>query len=215
MRKLACLVFLAACGSNGLPPSGGDGGLPDAAGRTCGDLEGDVKSWLETHLSCSADSDCTLATTRCGLQSFCGARLSTDGARGLTVFLSAWDLQACGATRRCAPCPPNAGQPVGCVQGRCDYKTLGCDAISARVRAILDNQQSLACSADADCIVAPTQCGLPGVCGAYVNQSTQKELGELSAAFGKMDCARGQPCPDCAQPTGAHCNKGEVNTCGP
>jgi hypothetical protein len=211
MRLVLCL-FLTACGASGLPPGDTDMGVPDASGRTCSQLGTDVSAWIASHQSCSVDGDCVDAQTRCGLPSTCGTPLSVSGVPGLQTFLSAWDAQLCGATVRCAPCPEIA-RLVGCSGGRCTYKgAQTCQDIANAVQAYINDPAKKKCGRDADCVATATQCGLPGVCGVYINQSFASGLANLSAQWSVMGCANGQPCPGCAQPTEAACNGGE---CGP
>ncbi len=210
--RLMLVLMLAGCGSNGLPADNDGGALPDAAGRTCGELSGDVDQWLKTHLSCVADGDCTERPTRCGLPGSCGAILNLTGAAGLPSFLSAWDGLQCGATLRCGPCPLSPAQPAGCNAGICGHKTFSCSELKAQVQAFLDDKTHKSCTQPSDCVATSTACGLPGVCGAYVNQQSAAQLQALSNAFAAKGCENGQPCPDCAQPAGAACNQG---VCGP
>jgi hypothetical protein len=218
MRAMTILlVWLAGCNGGGLPQTGDgggggggvDAGKPDASSESCSALPTDVTQWFASHQSCTGDSDCTFTGTRCGLPNTCGAIINATGASGLGALLSTWDAKQCSAGLQCGPCPGLFPQ-VACNAGVCGIKGAAtCSSLQAQAQSAINNNQ--ACAHDSDCFTVNTSCGLPGVCGAYVNQAGQSALQSIDAQYRSMNCQSGQPCPPCPFPGPAGCNQG---TCG-
>ena len=82
-----------------------------------------------------------------------------------------------------------------------------CGALAAQVTDYLAKHR--ACQTDADCATTFTDCGLPGVCGTYINQADAAGLKNLIASWQAMMCATGQPCPDCGVPAPPACVMGQ------
>jgi len=216
---LGLLVVLAGCSGGGLPQTGSgggdaggggklDGGQPDASGESCGSLSSDVTQWFSSHQSCTGDSDCTLETTRCGLPNTCGGIINTSGASGLGTLLSAWDAKQCDAGIKCSPCPMLFPQ-VGCNAGTCGIKTaVSCATLKTQAQQTIDDNNNKTCVKDSDCFLVGTSCGLPGQCGAYVNQAGQSALKMIDSQYRSMGCQSGQPCPPCPAPFMAACKMG-------
>ncbi|MSP61688.1 MAG: hypothetical protein EXR72_15410 [Myxococcales bacterium] len=215
---LALLLPLAACTAGGLNPGTSDGGPGDggaedgagvdASGRSCGALQTDVQQWITSHQMCQVDGDCAATTTRCGLPATCGTYLNQAGLAGLGGFLGAWDRQACGAAIKCSPCAGDLAA-AGCNAGRCGAK-FSCGVLRAQIEGYLAVHRS--CKVDADCSAPATECGLPGVCGAFIRRDAEPGLDALLDQWNAHTCYEGQPCPDCAPPDRASCKQG---TCGP
>ncbi len=107
--------------------------------------------------------------------------------------------------------PEGSGQDGGVTQVTFDLAMASCDELRQLVSSLLIGPQK--CSSDNDCEAIGTACGLAGVCGAFVNQSTAAQVKSLVAEYDAEKCGAGQACPGCpAPPPGASCNHG---LCGP
>ncbi len=211
MRTTAILILLVSgCTRNALSQDdsldAGADGSPDASGDTCAQLATDVTAWYAAHQACASDPDCTFTSTRCGLPDACGGIINATGAAGLGTFLSSWDAQQCGGTGARCSCPALFPQ-VGCNAGVCGIKgATTCDGLRTQAQAAIDANQG--CVHDSDCFTVTGSCGLPAVCGAYVNQAGKSALESIDQQYQSMQCQIGQPCPPCAFPGPAACNLG-------
>lgn len=126
MRKASLFLFLfaAACGDRALPPGGSDGGdgndgsvAADLAGLSCGEIAQAVTAWLDGHTQCTADADCTIVATGCGLPEPCGAPVDQSAVGPyLSSLLDGWRAEKC--EQPCGLFCPFIGRAV-CVDGTC------------------------------------------------------------------------------------------------
>jgi hypothetical protein len=115
------------------------------------------------------------------------------------------------ASCRTEPLPDGTGLDGGTTQLNFDLSMASCDELRQQVSSLLIAPQK--CGRDSDCEAIGTACGLAGVCGAYVNQSTASQVDQLVAEYNAEKCGAGQACPGCpAPPPFAACNHG---LCGP
>ena len=91
-----------------------------------------------------------------------------------------------------------------------DLAMATCASVSTRVQGYLDSHA--ACQQDSECAVVNTRCGLPGQCGAYLQQSALDGLNLLQQEWDSMRCMG--PCPPCAFPSPAACVKGRCAALG-
>lgn len=134
-RAILFVLTLGGCTNSGLPGDTSDmAGLPnqdgsvpaDLAGASCSAIAASVQTWLDGHLSCTVDADCTVVSTACGLDGQCGTIANTQAPGPyLMSLVSAFVGEGCSAL---CECPAYAMQP-GCNKGVCGQKQLGGGAV--------------------------------------------------------------------------------------
>jgi len=119
---LLCALLAPACSTTPLAPS--DGGasdlaaVPDAAAGSCATIAAQVQAALAADDACTADTDCLIVSTDCGLPGVCGAFLNTGGYDAIAALLKRWHDAGCAKGAICPPCPPPPTD-TNCVAGRC------------------------------------------------------------------------------------------------
>jgi hypothetical protein len=67
------------------------------------------------------------------------------------------------------------------------------------------------CKTAADCAIVSTACGLPGVCGAYVNAAVVSDLQQYVDDWHNQSCDKGCPEPPCGAPRAPQCINGQCS----
>ncbi len=98
----------------------------------------------------------------------------------------------------------NEPLPLGLADGggpHADAAARTCRDLPGDVQAWIDAHAT--CVSDGDCVVAPTRCGLPNYCGAYLHKAGLTGLMDFTASWdaqvcgATIDCA---PCPATVPP---------------
>jgi hypothetical protein len=81
-----------------------------------------------------------------------------------------------------------------------------CTVLSGMLQQILSTQTS--CNSDGDCAAVVTRCGLPGNCGAAIEEGALLQIGQIVSAWDSYMCGANIHCSPCGgggPGTNAHC----------
>jgi hypothetical protein len=101
--------------------------------------------------------------------------------------------------------PSDGGAASASDLGPPDLAGATCAQIATATQSWIDGH--LACTRASDCAVTNTNCGQPGQCGAYLQASALPGLMSIDDAWKNGGCTG--PCPPCAFPAPATCDRGK------
>lgn len=89
-----------------------------------------------------------------------------------------------------------------------DLKSMTCNDLRKQVQTYLADFTHQKCAQSSECTNTSSACGLQGVCGVALNNSSLDGLRALTKQWTMLGCAEGELCPACAPSPLANCQSG-------